>query len=333
MIAAIVPSFPPEKTSSRRARCHDRETQARDHGRSNDHPARVFLALTFALLAQGCSSSEEPPAEVSDSGTTVTDTAPAPPSKTTGNACSADSDCDLHGDGTNACSTSAFGQDTLFPTPICIGRACAPGDGSKIVRCDGDAGICIASDTEGVCLPSCTFDDTTVSGCKGKNGCVPRAVASDASGKPSGIGYCYGGCTEDADCPSGNVCQPETMLCVKTKAVFGKTIGSPCADGDEIPDGATDTCDCLQAIEPTTGELQGYCVQTCIVGASSSCPSGFTCDAGLAKTGETVLTTQAPGLVGTCQKDCATDADCAGLNARCVEHAGVGKSTCTVGAK
>jgi hypothetical protein len=292
---------------------------------------RVFAALTLLALTEGCSSSEEQPAEPSDSGpASSTDTAPAPPSKTTGKSCTKDGDCDLGG-GSNACSNSAFGEDAIEPSPVCIGRSCAPGDGSTIVRCDGDTGLCIPTDSGGVCLPPCTFDDSAVTGCTGKNACVPRAVATDSiTGKPSGIGYCYGGCTTDGDCPTGNVCQTETLLCVKTKAIFGKTIGSPCGGSDDIPDGATDTCDCLQAVEPTSGKLQGYCVQTCIVGAKDACPAGFTCDAGLAKG---ALAAQAPGLVGTCQKDCTTDADCAGLNARCVEHAGVGKSTCTVSAK
>lgn len=40
---------------------------------------------------------------------------------------------------------------------------------------------------------------------------------------------------------------------------------------------------------------------------------------------------QAAGLAGYCLKNCATDADCVGLNAYCSENAGTGQKTCQIG--
>lgn len=254
-----------------------------------------------------------------DSGPSTTENA------TTGITCTSDVSCDRLSLGTSFCSSTGFTAGSLYPTPVCFGVDCDPGDGTKIVGCDADRGVCLKTTSSGICLPSCAFGDSTAAptGCVGKNRCNVYGWDSSA-GTTIGVGYCFGGCKADIDCPTGNVCQVEEGLCVKTRTTFTKTPGTACTSAD------SNSCNCLYATATGTG----YCANACYVG-ETTCPSGFTCDAGLPKTKlrstDTEFSVQAPGLAGYCLKNCATDADCAGLNAYCSEDAGTGQKTCHVG--
>lgn len=259
--------------------------------------------------------------------------AEAPTDKTTGLPCpGGDDDCDKTGAGINICTEGAFGGDSLYPTSVCIGRECDPGDGTSIQGCDGDTGVCLSTSSGGICLPVCEFKDSAAAptGCAGKNSCNVYGWGKDTMTMATiGIGYCFGGCKADTDCPAGNKCQKETQLCVKTLDVYTKALGDACVDTDAT--GTPAKCNCIY----TTADKKGYCSQTCKVGDAGACPTGFTCDTGLPKTklrdDDTVFTAAPAGMAGSCLKNCTADADCAGLNAHCDENAGTGQKTCQVG--
>lgn len=309
----------------------------------------VLAALSMVSgTVVACSSSSDPtPATGTDAGKDAvatdskTDTKTPTPTdgsadtgptaeKTTGLACMSDDDCDK-GLGINRCTEGAFGGDSLYPTSVCIGIECDPGDGSKIMGCDGDTGVCLTTASGGICLPVCEFDDSSTApkGCIGKNACNVYGWGKDTmTMKTIGIGYCFGGCKADADCPTGNKCQTEDGLCVKTVTAYTKTPGTACTDAD-AKDPAK--CNCLY----TTAEKAGYCANVCRFG-ETTCGAGFSCDSGLPKTklqdDDTVFTAVPTGMAGYCLKNCTTDADCAGLNAHCDENAGMaGQKTCNVG--
>lgn len=247
--------------------------------------------------------------------------------KTVGKACTGDGDCDVTGDGINICTAGAFGGDSLYATSVCIGRECDPGFGDTVMGCDADLGVCLKVTGGGICLPVCSFDDTGAApaGCIGKNRC--NAYAWDSTSGVVGIGYCFGGCKADTDCPTGNVCQVESALCVKTKVVYTKVPGAACTDLDAK---SPAKCNCLY----TTAEKMGYCANTCVVG-ETTCGTGFTCDPSLPRVAllstDTVFTKAPKGLAGYCLKNCTADTDCAGLNAYCAEMAGTAQKTCQVG--
>jgi hypothetical protein len=247
--------------------------------------------------------------------------------KTVGKTCTGDDDCDVTGDGINLCTLGAFGGDSLYPTSVCIGNSCDPGSGTTVMGCDADLGVCIPTSSGGICLPVCSFDDTGAVpvGCAGKNRC--NTYAWDNTSGVIGIGYCFGGCKLDTDCPTGNVCQVEDALCVKTKVTYTKLPGAACTDADAK---APAKCNCLY----TTAEKMGYCANTCVVG-ETTCGTGFTCDPSLPRvkllSTDTVFTKAPKGLAGYCLKNCTADTDCSGLNAYCAEMAGTGQKTCQVG--
>lgn len=249
--------------------------------------------------------------------------------KTTGKVCTSDDDCDVTGAGTNICTEGAFGGDSLYPTSVCIGRECDPGFGDVAKFCDGDLGVCLPVTGGGICLPHCKFGDSTAAptGCAGKNKCNPYTYGKDMSGAVLGVGYCFGGCRADADCPTGNKCQVEDGLCVKTVDVYTKTIGTACTDADAK---APAKCNCLY----TSVEKKGYCTTACYAG-ETTCATGYTCDPGLPRVAlrpDDIVFTKIPtGMAGYCLKNCATDAECAPLAAYCDERAGTGKKTCQVG--
>jgi hypothetical protein len=251
--------------------------------------------------------------------------------KTTGLTCMSDDDCDKMACGVNICTEGAFGGDSLYPSNTCIGRECDPGAGTTIEGCDGDTGVCLPITGGGICLPVCEFKDSAAppTGCIGKNACNVYGWGKAMDMSTIGIGYCFGGCKIDTDCPTGNKCQKEDGLCKKTLDVYTKTVGQACTDVD-AKDPAK--CNC----QYTTAEKMGYCTQVCRFGESGVCGTGFSCDVGLPKTklmdDDTVFTAVPAGMQGNCLKNCTTDADCAGLNAHCDENAGMaGQKTCNVG--
>jgi hypothetical protein len=249
-----------------------------------------------------------------------------------------DVDCDVLGKKINQCSRGLFGKsggNDLYPDNVCVGSTCNPGDGSTIEGCDGDTGICLATASGGICLGACNFDDSTrvPSGCVGKDLCNVYGWGKTSDMTVVGVGFCFGGCFQDADCGTGQECQREDGLCVKTgsKVAYSKALGTACTKADSTSSPAK--CNCNYA--PSTGN--GYCSQVCRMGMSGDCPSGFLCDAQLPKTpildGDTVFTSAPAGIAGFCLKTCSSDADCAPLGAYCEENAGVGGKTCQVGAK
>jgi hypothetical protein len=266
-----------------------------------------------------------PPTAIFDSGFPESeffgDTLGSVESRTTGRTCTTDDDCDTTGAGINICTNGAFGGDSLYPTSVCIGRECDPG-GVAPVRCDGFTGVCLPVTGGGICLPQCFISNSTSppKGCAGKNLCRFHAFSAPES---IGVGFCFGGCTVNADCPTGQLCQAETALCTKTVDVYTKKVGDPCTDADiKKPQ----KCNCyLGGIAPTPAKA-GYCTLTCRAGVDP-CPSGFVCDPEL----PVDRFTSAPeGLGGSCLKFCTTDSDCTGLNAKCTASGGLMVKTCKV---
>ncbi len=246
---------------------------------------------------------------------------------TVGKPCSSDTSCDILGAGSSICAKGAFSGDSLYPTPVCVGPSCDAGDGTTIKYCDGINGVCLSTSSGGICLPGCDFDATSgykPYGCAGRNVCNVYGWGTDStSGKVIGVGYCFGGCFDDTDCPSGEKCQREDGLCKATLDAWTRPIGSACSKGD------TD-CNCLYA----NSTSKGYCTAFCRMGETGWCPGGYTCDAMLPKTDDTgaVLFTKAPATIaGNCLKNCTTDADCTAINGYCKEMAGTGKKTCQIG--
>lgn len=238
-----------------------------------------------------------------------TDTACVPSrDKACAKPCATDEDCDVTGEAINKCSTSL--PVPAFPTPECV-SPCDPGDGTKLLYCDGDNGVCTSVLGAPSCVPLCQFKDDGAAplGCDGKNGCNFLAHRRDATtGELVAVGYCLGGCRVDADCRAPTVCQSETSWCVRTRATYTKSLGDACTSDSE--------CACFNN---TSG---GYCTRACRVG--ESCPSGYTCDPAL----PTEFTKLPVGLLGRCLKDCTSDADC--VNSKCQQNGGLDHKTCTV---
>ncbi|GAC1560438.1 MAG: hypothetical protein NVS3B10_18720 [Polyangiales bacterium] len=257
-----------------------------------------------------------------DSGSrevSVLDTGPAgdgsvAAENTTGNKCAANAECDPLGTGDDKCSNGLFKSGTLYPTPVCIGVTCDPGAGTTIMACDNNKGVCLSTGSGGICLPVCGFDNSTAAptGCQGKDGCNVYGWGKDAtSGKLNGVGYCFGGCSADADCTGGDKCQKESGLCVKAPIAYTKAVGDACLNTD-----AGKTCECLYSNKTN----KGYCSQACQVGTAGVCGTGYSCSALLPKvdtSGAALFSKSPAGISGYCMKNCATDADCTALNGTC----------------
>jgi hypothetical protein len=229
-----------------------------------------------------------------------------------------------------ACSSSRevgfFTVGDTFGDPVCV-SPCRRGTGTSIadVLCDGDengaAGVCNARmpGTEGVCLPICDFDSTKLSAkCQGKNQCASQYFATTQAGEVISLGVCVGACTADSDCKGspGAKCQIEEGLCVNPDkyVAFVKAPGNACT-------GAASECNCHTVGGAGASKDRGYCTSTCITGAAgdSDCGAantGWRCTAGLPTKftdGKSAFTGQPDGIVGSCAKPCAVDADCTAL--------------------
>ena len=311
----------------------------------------VFAALTMVGSAACSSSSTDPGGTVKDTGGPGsdgggTDTAVKPTDggggdtnkpdvkpvdstgtdgavstshgETTGKPCTDDTACDTTGDGVNACSNALFSLGTLYPTPVCVGKECDPGDGTTIMSCDVAAGVCLSTSSGGICLPACGFgatDGAAPKGCQGKDVCNVLGWGKDAAGVLQGVGYCFGGCTADGDCTKGDKCQKESGLCVKAPVTFVKTLGTACTDADAK---SPAKCECLYL----TSTKKGYCSTFCKVGdATTACPTSYTCSPGLpttdSKDGSALFSKDPAGMAGNCLKNCTADADCTALNSVC----------------
>lgn len=308
---------------------------------------RPPLLFGLFLFTHGCSSSESGSvtAEVPDTGSTVTDAPtaeasapkPGPPlGGTTGEPCKEDVDCKAEGFGAR-CSAKLLASGAAWPSPVCLVPAsgasvCALGDGSAVPLCDGDRGLCVRN-VAGVndCMPACRFarDGAPLRACTGANACHVQWI------DPTGTmhGYCWGGCTRDADCPSGNACDAATSLCMRTcktdaecgdsslrctggacRTSAGGALGAACTSGEE--------CNCLVGKSGA-----GVCIHVCRTGATS-CGEGWACDPLLGTPGGPAkgLVATPSGLAGVCLRTCTADGDCGG--GACLKSPGMSVSTC-----
>jgi hypothetical protein len=232
---------------------------------------------------------------------------------TVGDACTTNAMCDTTGEGINYCSLGAFSGSSVYPSPVCLATCDDPAP-ELLKPCDSGRGICLSTGAAGVCVPPCSFgnDGAAPKGCLGRNMCWPLARASAAEWR----GYCAGGCADDADCPTGNLCDPDRLNCVKSVPTAKKPLGAACDNTD------ASTAACVCPLGRTSG--LGYCTRVCRVG-ETSCPTGYVCDPGLPD-GDPALV---PAAVGAyCRKVCATDSEC--VNSQCRQHAGMSTKTCSV---
>ena len=234
-------------------------------------------------------------------------------SGTVGDACTSNETCDVTGDGVNYRAFGAFAGGSLFPSPVCLATCDDPAP-ELLQSCDGGRGVCVSTGAAGVCAPFCTFgnDGAPPMGGLVNIMCGPLARARATEWR----GLCWGGCSADADCPTGNRCDPDRLMCVKTVPTPTKSIGDAC----DLMDASSASCVC--EFNRTSGV--GYCTKYCRVG-ETSCPAGFVCDPMLPEGDPAVVPT---GIAGYCLKACANDGEC--VNSRCMQHAGVSTKTCTV---
>ena len=254
--------------------------------------------------------------DTGDAGVDVPDASPA--IVPVGAACSSDSTCDPTGAHVGVCSSSLYPPDSTDPDPFCVAKACALGAAGTVTRCGlADVGICVPGGSDNECFPACTFPTngaTAPTGCRGKDACNFYGTQTDSTGVVSGVGVCSGGCIADADCKSG-VCQREDGVCVATRVAYTKSLGDTCT-------GADGECPCVLS----SATLTGYCTRFCLTGSTvAGCATGFTCDPGLLASSFSGVS---PGLVGSCFKNCSTDADCTALSAYCATGAATGVRVC-----
>ena len=221
---------------------------------------------------------------------------------TTGKPCTADTDCFApNGPQAARCSSTVFAPQAYYPTPVCVVPTCSPiSDSQSVHYCDGpDApsspGVCVpyGSGGGGLCIPKCTFDKNggAAVGCTGKDAC------NDTIDPQGGVGYCFGGCTQDTDCPGGQKCETDMGVCVVGVVPPTKAFGAACTKSDSD----NGVCDCFYGSAGT-----GYCSSFCLVNDPASCPAGATCDA--LEYRQDGYTTQNPGMAGYCTIGCAADA-------------------------
>jgi hypothetical protein len=278
---------------------------------------------------------------IGDSGSAATSSSAASAGTTSmydntlGNVCQSDLDCEpAGGPGVNTCSLTTF-SEAIFPTAVCIQKSCDPGTDGATHFCDGpDApsspGVCVnlgGTPPTGLCLPTCLFasDGSAAVGCQANDACVlydfgtlAVAPAGGAGTTLIGVGYCFGGCTKDADCPTGNLCQVNEGICVKSVAAPTKTIGTACTAADNGSSASAATCDCFL----NSSTMKGACSQFCLVGSTADpCPSGYVCDAlepteltdqaGASMPG---FPTQNAGLAGSCVATCTDEGGTCGAS-------------------
>lgn len=220
---------------------------------------------------------------------------------TVGKACSSDNDChSANGPNVARCSSSVFAPQAFYPNPVCILPTCSPlSDASGLHFCDGpddpsSPGICVTGGASGgICLPKCNYDKSgsAPTGCQGHDVCFAYPAAAE-----NGVGYCWAGCTQDADCANGQKCQTDRGWCVQGVLPPTKSVGDACTESDT----SAGVCNCLYGSNKT-----GYCSSTCIVGGAP-CPTGFVCDS--LETRINGYATPNVGMGGYCAKACVADA-------------------------
>ncbi len=220
---------------------------------------------------------------------------------TVGKACSSDGDCaSPNGPNIARCSSSVFAPQDFYPTPVCVLPSCSPvSDSSGLHFCDGpdtptSPGICVTNgSTGGICVPKCNYDKSgsAPTGCQAHDSCFAFVSAAE-----SGVGYCWAGCTQDADCKNGQKCQTDRGWCVQGVLPPTKAIGAACTQSDTN----AGVCNCLYGTNKT-----GYCSSVCTIGGSQ-CPNGYVCDS--LEERLYGYTTPNTGMGGYCAVGCSSDA-------------------------
>jgi len=228
------------------------------------------------------------------------DSSPQPYDGVVGKACTTDADCkSANGPNLAKCSNTVFNGQDFFPTAVCVLPSCTPITTKSAVHfCDGpdnpsSPGLCVTFGSNGsLCLPKCTYDKQGGApvGCTGKDAC--NAYPSTPA---AGIGYCFGGCTQDNDCQDGQKCQIDRGWCLPGYTPPTKNVGDTCTASDST----ALVCNCLYGTSNS-----GYCSQFCTVG--SLCPTGFTCDS--LEIRASGFSTPNTGMGGYCTKTCSVDA-------------------------
>ena len=244
---------------------------------------------------------------------------------TTGQLCASNADCkSVNGPGINRCSVSGyFNGGPINPSPVCLSPvACNLGDGSTVQFCDSadptdpnSPGVCLPTQMgttgmNGQCFPKCVIppDGTAPQGCQGKDACNAFAWGLDSNNQPLAIGFCVGGCTADADCPAGSMCQKDQGICLTALKTPTKRLGQTCSAND-VSSTTGYGCNCFM----NQMTMLGYCSQACLVGPNSPqpCPAGFICDSqlpaqikGANDAAVTGFTQQNLGLAGYCLQGC-----------------------------
>jgi hypothetical protein len=258
---------------------------------------------------------------------------------TVGQACQSNADClPAGGPGLNVCSSSAgFSGGALYSTGVCIQIGCSSASTATTTHfCDGpdnssSPGVCLsAGGGNTVCLPKCTIaaDGSAATGCLNKTVCNPLAFSENTAGTAvtAGVGFCFHGCTADADCPTGNKCQVDQGLCLTTVTPPTKVAGTPCTSADNGTATTPAACNCILFNNAADGGAgaNGICAPFCATGTSSGsgCAAGFVCDALLQTSfndgGIAGFATQSPGLGGNCFPKCgAAGADAGDAGGGC----------------
>lgn len=236
---------------------------------------------------------------------------------TVGLPCKSDLDCQPSGGpGLAVCSSSL--TNPVFPTPVCvIPSGCNAGTDNNVHYCDGpddpsSPGVCL-SVGQGLCLPQCEFanDGSPAQGCQGNDACTFYGAGITANNQVIGIGYCWGACTADSQCPTGSSCQLDQGVCLTTVSTPTKSVGQACTAADNNAGGA---CSCLTNPNDTSASAPGLCTKSCQVDVTkNACPSGFVCQAfeptSFPAMGTTPATpgfaTQNTGLAGVCVAACS----------------------------
>ncbi len=253
---------------------------------------------------------------------------------TVGNPCQSDLDCEpAGGPGVNTCSITTF-SEAFFSTAFCVLKGCDLGTDGATHFCDGpdqpsSPGTCVNFGGTGLCLPTCFFyaDGSPAQGCLANDACLQDdafAMAKQPDGGTvlAGLGYCFGGCTKDADCPTGNLCQVNEGICVTKVDPPTKTIGTACAAADNGSATTPAACNCFL----NSNTMMGACSQFCTTGSTADpCPAGYVCDAleptELVDQSDASIPgfpTQNPGLAGSCVATCTDEGGtCAGSMFSC----------------
>jgi len=280
---------------------------------------RRFVAIALAAACGGSINGAGDGGDAGDAGNQLdaplviddgVDVGPKQPyDDIVGKACTTNADCATpNGPNLAVCSNTVFQGEDFFPTAVCVLPSCSPVTSSTAVHfCDGpddpsSPGLCVTSGGGSVCLPKCTYDKQggAPKGCVGKDACNSYPITA-----AGGIGYCFGGCTQDLDCQDGQKCQTDRGWCLPGVTPPTKSLGAACTESDSN----ALVCNCLYGTNKT-----GYCSQFCTIGGAA-CPNGYVCDS--LEIRLSGYTTPNTGMAGYCTPSCSADAGSCPASATC----------------